>query len=97
MVPLVGGVVLGALVIIQLRRVSSPLIDGLVITVPFGELAVKARDYRPVVAVTFIVLAVACGLAATTTASLTTANFIMWNVIMGIGIDCLCRIAWTSP
>ena len=92
-----GGVVLGAPVIIPLRTDSSQLIDGLVITVPLGEVAVKARDYWPVVAVIFIVLAVACGLAATTTASLTAANFIMWNVIMGIGIDCLCRIAWTSP
>ena len=88
MVLLVGGVVLGAPVIIPLRTVSSQLIDGLVITVPLGEVAVKARDYWPVVAVIFIVLAVACGLAATTTASLTTANFIMRNVDMGIGIYC---------
>lgn len=77
--------------------VSLPLIDDLVITVPLGEVALKDKDYRPVVVVSFIVLVVSYGLAATTTASLTAANFIMWNVIMGIGIDCLCRIARTSP
>lgn len=65
-----------------------PLIGGLVLTVPLGEAVVRARGYRLVVATGFVVMAIACGLAATTTTGSGLAHFIAWNVIMGIGIGC---------